>query len=137
MFAWHLVNNTGYAEVVVGYTFAPNPGWEGGVGVGLETDPDPSRIYGHLWHGGEAWGKPYSALAIAETGGSGFWYLGEAFVSAWDWLSYGVRSQRFVGTGALVRLHPSERFTLWSVPRSGDFETGGWHSVIGLRINFK
>jgi hypothetical protein len=111
-FAWFQVQN-GYSQSYGGATYSPKPWVQFALGAGIEEARNPARAGSYVWIGN----KKNSALFIAEDGGSGFWYKVEALHTFTKYLSGGLLSERYKGTGPELRLKiPHTPISLWAAP---------------------
>lgn len=106
--AWFAVSET-WGEGLFGASKSFKPWLNVGLVAGFETNPRPMRLSPQVWVGT----KKASAFTVLEFGGSGWWYKSMGGVKVSDKVEIGYHSQRFYGTGPMVRVMLPARVSAW------------------------
>lgn len=120
-----------YSQVYAGAAYSIKSWIQVGAALGVEQAKKPLRGAGFVWIGK---GR-FSNLTIAETGGSGQWFVNTTNFQASKKFKATLKVQRFLGAGPEVEVKPFKNFAVYGgVYR--DLETKRTNVSGGLRFYF-
>lgn len=124
---WFLVSEN-WGEALIGVSKSVRPWLWVGFVAGVETNEGrPLRMSPEVWMGN---GR-VSFFLVTEHGGSGHWYKNTGLVRVSPRLEVGYHSQRFYGTGPMVKVDLGHKVSLWA---STALDTH--KSIVGLKKAF-
>jgi hypothetical protein len=117
---WFLVSEK-WGEGLVGVSKSFKPWLWVGMLAGMETSQRPLRVSPEIWVGSDK----ASVFVAVERGGSGWWYKSVGTVKIMSRLEVGFHSQRFYGTGPLIKATFPGKTEVWCSAVSGPKFTFG------------
>ena len=124
-FSWFLVNDE-WGEGLVGVSKSVKPWLWLASAAGVEKADTPLRFSQNVWAGK---GR-LSTVFTMEYGGSGMWYMNKGLVKVAPRLELGYHSQRFYGTGPMLKISLTQKFSVWASVINGP------QSIIGIHKTF-
>lgn len=122
-----------YNEAYAGLAYMPFSWLQVAGGMGIESDKSPWRIGAYIWAGK----GPWNLLFAYEDGGSGYWYKALATYDLREWLTVGLHSKRFMGTGPYIciKLPSYDPLFLYVVP-GYDLGAETWKIIVTLGLKY-
>ncbi|MEO8065995.1 MAG: hypothetical protein ABI643_04060 [Candidatus Doudnabacteria bacterium] len=107
-FGW-FVASQGWGEGLLGVSKNVTPWLWASIAAGVETDVHPWRVSPSVV---VSRGR-VTIFGTTEHGGSGFWYKSVGAVRLTSRIEVGYHTQRFYGTGPIVRVNLNQKFSVW------------------------
>ncbi len=124
--------NQNWAEVQIGFSYAPAKWISLGLSAGLEQTQELYRCGSSLWIGK---GKTSFLMLLEQGAGKeNYWYKTTLAFQPTDNLSYGIRAWRFNGIGPVASLGIKKIDSKFWVMPAYDFEAESYNLLLGIDI---